>query len=225
LSTAAQSEPLVAIPGGYYADLGHVYYNESKVVIPSVTQVLSAVGIVDYSHVQEDVLEHKRDLGDAAHFACHIIARGDTLDWDTVHEEAVPRVVAFERWMEDSGFVLDVVNGKPQTEVSGIGTAYKMQFGYTFDLRGKVAGKFPFIIDLKCCLDEEISWPVQLSAYAETQPKPDSGPWGRAVVQLKPDGSYKVYTYDNPRDRDVWAWALALETWKRNKGKGLSKAG
>ena len=54
----------------------HAYIQEG-VQIPSVTQILNAVGLVDYSQIPEAILDHKAEIGTAAHAAAHYFDEGD----------------------------------------------------------------------------------------------------------------------------------------------------
>jgi len=233
MATAVQSEPLVTIPGGFYEEASHSYFNESKVVRPSVTQILDSVGLTDLSRVKPEILEHKRKLGDAVHYFCHLLARNPGKHWwevmeDAPHPETEPYCMAFVDFWENAGFEIDVVEGKPQTEISGIHKSYGLEFGYTFDLRGKWQG-FPVIADIKCTYDEEPSWKWQTAAYEMTQPRPEGSPtYGRLVIHLKPDQTYKLVPFKDPQDVRVFAWALGLTyekikhglPWRKESGNG-----
>ena len=219
MSTAAQPDTLVKIPGGFYSEASHTYLNESRVERPSVTQILDSVGLTDLSRVSPETLEHKRKLGDAVHYYAHLVMTDPEVDcWESVHEDCVPYCLAFDEFRSREKFVLDVVEGRPQTEVAGIHKAYGMEYGFTFDLRGRLDG-FPVIADIKCTYDEEPSWRYQLAAYAETQPKPEGSPtWGRMVIHLKRDGTYKLVTFNDPGDRNVFLWSLGIVFTKIKHG-------
>ena len=223
MSTATQPDTLVKIPGGFYSEASHTYLNESRVERPSVTQILDSVGLTDLSRVSPETLEHKRKLGDAVHYFCHLLARNPGKHWydvmeDAPHPETEPYCMAFVDFWENSGFEIDVVEGRPQTEIAGIHKAYGMEFGFTFDLRGKYQG-FPVIADIKCTYDEEPSWAFQTAAYEMTQPRPQGSPtYGRMVIHLKPEQTFKLVTFNDPGDRNVFLWAMGIVFTKIKHG-------
>jgi len=62
-------------------------YTAGGVRVPSVTQVLKLLPLgPDFSRVDPDVLERKRQLGNLVHDACAILDEGDDLDWGALGE-------------------------------------------------------------------------------------------------------------------------------------------
>jgi hypothetical protein len=190
-------------------------YKLGELVVPSVTQVLANVGLVDYGFIKDEVLARASERGDIAHEACAFLDR-DVLDWDTLHPEISPYIFAWERARKDIGFVHEADG----VERSGVHTENGMSFGYTIDRRGKI-GKRPYLLELKCTAEEEASWRIQLAAYALASGTPEGKAfWGVAAVQLRPDGDYRVYDYSEPssQDQKIFLAALALTWWKINHG-------
>lgn len=64
--------------------------------IPGLTSVLTLTGFVDKTWFTEE----GRDRGTRVHAACQYLAE-DELDWATVGEDILPRVKAFERFLEE----------------------------------------------------------------------------------------------------------------------------
>jgi hypothetical protein len=218
------SSVVIPITNGTFNEAFHEYKNENGIVRPSVTQILEGVGLTDLSSVPGDRLEHKRQLGNAVHYATAIEDRckffkGPELDWDTVHESTVPYLVAYERFCDEMEFVPEEI------EQSGIFKVNGMEFGYTRDRVGRMKGlKHRCVLELKCSYREEPAWKYQLSAYEMTIPKAENEYVCRVAVQLKPDTTYKPFLYENPRDRDRFLWALALTHVKIEEGLEWNKS-
>lgn len=195
---------VIKIQGGVFDDVLHEYRTEAGVIIPSVTQVLDSVGLVDYDAVPGKTLERKRQIGDAVHYAARLYLQND-LDWSTVQSSWSGYLMAVLNFIEENEFEAEGV------EQSGIYVANGMPVAYTWDLLGRMKGiKHRVLVELKCAYREEPSWKYQTSAYEMTIPKEKGEYIARVAVQLKKDGSYKPYLYENPRDRDRFLWALAV---------------
>lgn len=235
MSAIAQPASLIQIPGGTFDPVLHQYRNTEGIVRPSTTQILEGVGLVNYDDVPGDTLKHKRDIGDAAHFATHsldicrfcqgILLPDETctkckkhceegsLNWDDVNSEVSPYILAYQRAKKESGMVVE------EAEVSGIGKINGMEFGYTRDRIITMPGiKYRAVLELKCAYKEEKSWKWQTASYERTCPKKENEHIARIGLQLKKDTSFKFYIYEDPRDIDVFTWALALTWTKINAG-------
>lgn len=75
---------------------------------PSVTEVIAAAGIgPDFSgipeHIRAERLERASRIGKAAHAAIDLLEQGD-LDESSLHPLVAPRVVAYQRFLKDTGF-------------------------------------------------------------------------------------------------------------------------
>ena len=72
--------------------------------IPSVTAILAAVGLgPNYNGVSPAVLERKRLLGSALHWAVHYDALS-VLDETSVHPDIQPSLALWRAWLAESGF-------------------------------------------------------------------------------------------------------------------------
>ena len=208
----------VKIANGTFEEKNHEYKNTAGLVVPSVTQVLESVGLTDLDGIPLDTLERKRALGDAVHYATAILDNckffdGPELDWETVHEDAVPYILAYENFQRAGLFEPEEV------EHGGVHTVNGMEFGYTRDRVGKMNGiKYRVLLEIKCSYREEPAWKYQLAAYELTVPKEKNEYVARVSVQLKPDTTFKCFTYEKPRDRDRFLWALGLTYVKIEEG-------
>lgn len=190
----------------------HLYLVGDR-VIPSVTQVLHAAGLsADYSTVAPEVLERKRIIGEYVHKATQYVDEG-SLDLATIDPEIQPYLAAYEQFIKHSGFRSRLVEYRLVGNING------MLCGGTVDREGTMADKL-WIIDLKCIERLYPSFALQTAGYELLLPKPVAPPfhYTRAVLQLRPNGTYKLTTYDDPADRDVFRAALAVTVWKMNHG-------
>lgn len=197
-----------------FKELEHEY-SEAGLVIPSVTQTLASVGIVDYSMVPRAILEHKGEVGRQVHLACQYLDEG-VLDWDTIDPEVLPYVLAYEKFKQCTGFTVEL------NEYRTVATVNGMKFGMQLDRTGHINGK-PYVIELKATAQIHRAWGIQLAAYALGLDRT----WGvglrnRAAVHLKPNGTFAVEPFTDSNERQVFLWALGCTWWKLNNlKKGL----
>jgi hypothetical protein len=188
----------------------HSYLQDGR-EIRSVTQILNDVGLVDYSHIPESVLDHKAEIGTAAHAAAHYFDEGD-LDWNTVDSEVIPYLSAWTKFREEAEFSPRLI------EQRGIATLRGMRYGYTLDREGTLNGK-DTLLEIKCTAGVEISWGPQMAAYELALRAQDGRARQRVAVHLQKDGRYVLIPFNEVADYKVFEWALGIESWKRTKGK------
>lgn len=206
----------------------HEYRELDGTIVPSCTQILESVWPGTYKGIREEIMQRKSSLGTAVDLACHILDTPSegTLDWKSLHEETVGYVRAYERFCREQNFVV------ADSKVQGIATVRGMKYGYEIDKRGFM-GRFATILDTKCAVQEQPLWCLQLAGYEMVQspsqvlrdapcnePNRMMNGWWRCALLLRPDGTYKVYQYRDPRDKDMFLCALACVWWGRNHGLG-----
>lgn len=189
----------------------HEYFNAHRARVPSVTQILEGVGLVDYSHVREEVLEHKAEIGDAAHKACHYHDEGD-LNIATVDPVVLPYVNAWLLFRQEAKFTPELIEHKGIAAVDG------MEYGFTLDRLGMFNGR-PVLIEIKCTAGVEISWGPQLAGYELALRPTTRMALRRIAVHLKPNGKYSLIEYNDAKDYQVFKWALGVESWKWSRRK------
>jgi len=207
----------VNIVGGTFTEENHAYHDARGMRVPSVTQALASVGLVDFSRVRKEVLDRKRLIGTAVHSCCEYIDTpgAGELDWDTVDEAAVGYVLAFERFVEESGF--QVYPG--YVEKAGIHVVHNLAFGYRIDRAGTIrvnGHRLSVLLEIKCGVKAEPTWPLQLAAYGLTPlPPPEGAPtFKRVALQLRKDATFKLFPYDDPNDARHFLSALSLTHFK-----------
>jgi hypothetical protein len=193
---------------------GHVYLKEGGVRVTSVTQILESSGLVDYSHVPDGVLEHKAEIGTAAHAATHYFDEG-RLNWSTVDDEVYGYVKAWEKFKNET----DVEILADGIERRGIATMDGMEYAFTFD-RDVMLNEKPSLLEIKCTAGIEISWGPQTAAYEHALRQQDGKARRRIAVHLKPTGLYSLIPLNDVKDYHIFRAALLLESWKKSRGKG-----
>ena len=211
----------------------HEYREPDGTIVPSCTQILEAIWPGTYEGIRQETLIRKSSLGTAVDLACHQLDTPEqgTLDWNTLHPEAMGYVLAYEKFKREQKFVV------AGSKIQGIATVRGMKYGYEIDKRGFM-GRFATILDLKCAAQEQPLWCLQLAGYelveSPSQALRDAGcddphrmmnGWWRCALILRPDGTYKVYQYRDPRDKDMFLCALACVWWGRNHGLGEGSYG
>lgn len=191
--------------------------------ILSVTQVLESAGLIDYAGAPQAALDYKSDIGTAVHSAVHALATPSEgeLNWETVDPRCTPYIVGFEKFVEETGWTASLV------EYQNCVKLQQGEVGFKTDQVGLIGG-LSAVLEVKCTLDPENSWPIQLAGYVQCLLalgfKPQGSPaYKRLAVQLKPDATYKLHIFDERSDLYVWQWALALATWKANHGYNFEK--
>jgi hypothetical protein len=80
-------------------------------MVPSVTTILSSVGLPDLSMVPAELLEWKAGLGTAVHKATELEDKG-VIDQYELDLATVPYLEAYRRFKEESGFVPTAIEGR-----------------------------------------------------------------------------------------------------------------
>jgi len=190
----------------------HTYLTEGRVV-PSVTQILECAGLVCYDHIPKPILDHKAEIGTAAHAAAHYFDEGD-LEASTVDDEVMPYLSGWIKFRRETNFTAKAI------EQRGIASIDGMEYGYTFDRDGVLNGR-PTLLEIKCTAGIEISWGPQTAAYEMALRAQDGHARHRVAVHLKPNGTYSLISLSETKDYQVFRWALGLEVWKQTKGRGF----
>jgi hypothetical protein len=81
----------------HFEERGHQYTVDGRVV-PSVTQVLEAGGLVNLAGIPPDLLGRVQERGRRVHKAAELLLRGE-LDWGSIGEEDAGYVLALDRFL------------------------------------------------------------------------------------------------------------------------------
>jgi hypothetical protein len=184
-----------------------------EVKLPSVTQILADVGILDASEYRTtkklaDGREvDARTFGTYVHQACHYDDLG-TLDEDTLDAAIKPYLGGYRAFKRDVAFKVllsEVPSYHPQYRYAG-----------TPDKAGLFErGNICAIVDIKTGAPSP--WHrIQLAAYSFIQRWEDCAAPGRFGLYLNESGTYKLIEYKDRQDGQIFLSALAVFNWKRN---------
>lgn len=168
-------------------------------ILPSVTQVLEPYYGLEF--VDRVRLEAAQLFGSAVHEACHLVNL-DLLDHDTLGTWVSAYTRGWERFLEESGFVV----------LASEQRVLHRKLGYAGTL--DTVGMFPdkkkeVIIDIKTGASAPITVGPQTAAYNEAR--------GRRVPRfcclLQPH-AYNLIPLTDIRDFDIFKCALTLHRWR-----------
>lgn len=188
----------------------HRYTHAGRELV-SVTTVLKLAGLVHTDWYTDT----GRMRGTLVHQALEFDDLGE-LDGATLDALLVPYVQAWRRFRAESGFLVVEVDGVPGVEVR---LAHASRgFAGTLDRVGVLNGRLT-IVDIKSGAPQP--WiALQLAGYAELLRAGGNfldpvARIQRVGVFVTADGGYKVQTYTDRDDFDVFDAALAVAQWRR----------
>jgi len=184
----------------------HIYTVDGEVK-PSVSGILEATGISDFSFIPEADREWYFQRGTFVHLAMELLLQ-DRLNWDTVDSRIIGYVRAGEKFIKDTGFKAICIE-RP---------LYHPDFDFcgTPDVTGSFRDGRVVLPDWKSGIVTE---PVryQTAAYAQLcMVNEIACPLERYGIQLKENGKYKMS--DCWIDPEDWTnFAGFLRTYKKQK--------
>lgn len=191
------------MPTLQYNDELHEYTVDGR-RLPSVTEVLKGVGIIDTS--QPWYTPYQRDRGKAIHLACEMLdTPGDGgLDWASMDARIIGYVRAWQTFLMESGAkVLNVERKLWSAEHGFAGTLDRVLWW----------NGLRTVVDIKTGQSEP--WhALQTAAYQIL----DGAATERACVYLRPDGKFRVGVHpmrEAANDRARFLAALATFNAKR----------
>lgn len=184
-------------------------YTVDGIQVPSVTEVLSDVGIIDYSHLPDATREMALDRGRAVHLATQFDDEGD-LDEASIPEAHRGYLEAWRRFRRECRFHPELI------EHRGFHPVHK--YAGTLDRTGNLGGNV-----VNCLLDIKTNdaqeWVrYQLAAYAAFFDSPRK--YIRMSVELHADGSYRLKEFACRHwqsDMNVFVSALNVYRAKRER--------
>jgi hypothetical protein len=185
----------------FFEEDGHVYKTAAGVVRPSITQMMSMVGIYDFSMVKPDVLENARRRGTNVHKWCEEFDVHGFVDETWIADDEMGYFQAWLKFRKEWNPVITKVENRMLRPIAGV------LVGGTPDVEGFI-GANPFVIERKACSAKHPGWAIQTALQEMLiTGKPRVGHIGRMSVQLKPNGNYTAIPYEDSSDGDV---ALAI---------------
>ena len=160
-----------------------------------MTEILKLCGLSDFDHVAPDVLENAKRRGAAVHEWTEWLDEGRVHESDTPSTDIAGYVAAYVAFKREASFE---VSATEQVVISD-----KYRYAGTLDRAGYFrASRNPkerYVLDLKCVATVSPATRLQLSGYALA-----ANIEGRAALQLKPNGTYKLTRYRDAIDLTDW---------------------
>ena len=214
----------MSAPAIHFDADAHEYRVDGVGVVPSVTTVLKAAGLIEFDGVPMRVLEAARERGRRVHLAAQYLAEG-ALDWSTVDPADRPYVEAAARFLEAGA--VDVVAQERRV----FHPVY--QYAGTVDLIGTFHGAW-CVADYKTSAGKpaDLCADLQLAAYAEAlRAEQPIEWWGfepkhpivRLGVGLHADGRFNVEAYRDPADWRDFLACLAVVRLRERRGRAFRK--
>jgi hypothetical protein len=191
------------VPGLQFDEDSHTYA-VNGVPVPSVTQVLQDVGIIDYSAIPDGARAWALERGRFVHQVCQFSDDGDLGEVDPTLQGYLDAWLLFR---SQTGFVPDLIEYRGHNPTYG--------FAGTLDRRGCFPGQSATLLDIKTSVAP--AWTAyQTAAYASFFT--DGGKYRRAAVELHKDGTYRLHEYrcaDYHRHLNIFLAALTVWNVKR----------
>ncbi len=168
-------------------------------VVPSVTQILKSLGLIDATWYTDEA----RDRGSMIHLATALDDRGE-LDESSVDERIAGYLAAWRLFKAESG-----------ASFTDIEIQLYSDYGYagTPDRIGTLRGRSVF--DIKN--GEPEPWhALQTAAYAFGCSAGSAAVMSRYCIYLRDNGTYRLIQHDRSTDIAVWLSCLNLYNWKAN---------
>lgn len=194
-------------------------YTVDGVEVPSVTQILSSAGLVDYAGISQETLRYAAERGTAVHLACQFYDEED-LDPESLDLQVAKYVAAWRQFRLKHDFE---ILGSEQMH---LGELNGLQFGMTIDRLIEWRGRRA-ILDIKCssrihrwCGVQTAGYAIGLESHGTAAQRLSL--YRRLIVQLKPNCTYELYDCEDTEDGEIFAAALAISHWKlRSNGRVL----
>lgn len=174
--------------------------------VQSVTEILDACGLYNFSNVPERHLEAARKRGDAVHEWTDLEDAGHIPAGTDPDPEIAGYVKAYRRWQEESGW-----EGVASEEVV---VCEEYRYAGTLDLRGYCHAydhaAIEIVVDKKCVAAVTPATRLQCMGYAHASKTAGR----RASLQLKPDGRFNFVEYEEPGDLHDWLAAVRMAAFK-----------
>lgn len=181
-------------------------YKLDGLVIPSVTQIIKAAGLINLDYVGPQLLKEKADLGKKVHLTTELYDR-DSLNINELHPTLKEYLDGWIKFKEDYNFT--------PTEIELMSAHHLYKFAGRIDRIGFIA-KDLTLLDIKSGSKQK-SNAIQTAGYAllyDQDKKKTEQIKKRMVVYLLPEG-YRVESHTDPNDKNVFLAALTISNFKK----------
>ena len=197
----------------YFEPSAHAYTDVDGEQVMSITQAITFAGLIDYSAVAPAVLELAAWRGRLVHQAAAILDRGGSLSDYVIPAECEPYVVAYARFVRDMQFRPDPA----WIEKPMVVTLFGIRVAMTPDAVGTIAG-VPTVVERKCTSAFHPSWAIQTAGQALALRSAGVQVRDRVAVQLLKTGKYRMHTFSDPNDFQVFGDSYRVAAWKVKHG-------
>ena len=173
--------------------------------VPSVTETLALAGLVDFGDIPAHVLEKARGRGSAGHAWLQGMETG-VLEGLTPDPTIRGYVNGYLRFRDDKKFEVEAVEQVVRDET--------YMYAGMLDRTGIMDGE-QWLLDIKCVAAVRPESALQTAGYGACLPTPHK----RGVLQLKPDGTYKLHPYTSRNDLHDFLSALRVAWCKIRWGR------
>jgi len=172
----------------------HTYTLDGK-VLPSVTQILQGVGLINFNGIDPGILKKAADFGTAVHQATALDDLGD-LDEESLDPALKPYLEAWRGFRGPMKF--DAIE-QPlcHPDYGFAGTPDRVKWNTIYDIKTGTT-VYP-------------STGIQLAGYSILAGIPTAR---RLAVQLKADGTYQVHEFKDRKDREIFLACLSVYKWR-----------
>jgi hypothetical protein len=179
-------------------------YRVDGIIKPSVTQIITGMGMVDFGAVPKHHLIEGRNRGREVHSIAESFDKGKL-----VIESIDPRLVGyFKGWLK---FCKDY---KPEwLEIEKMYYCKTWDYCMTLDRVGTIGGK-TILLDLKTSEMKVPSHSIQTALYQIGYEESGKKIQGRWVLHLSNDGEYKVEEHKEQSDFSYAVSAVMTYRWK-----------
>ena len=202
----------------------HIYLLDGEPV-PCVSEILRFIHSEVYTKTDKKAMDKAANRGTRIHRACEEIDRKGITECDT---EILQYVSAYVQFLKDHDVTWELI------ETPLLYTMYPCAYAGTLDRYGVVDGK-KMLIDIKSTRSitkkHQLLYATQLTAYSWADRVYIDGKesWkhrgvdSMAILQLKPDGTYKLIEVNS--EDDLWMACLTMHNkfYLTTKRKKVSK--
>lgn len=201
-------------PGLVFDPVEHRYFLDGR-ELPGITRVLRDVGIgpLPQSEIRvADSFAYAAERGKAVHEATALDDRGE-LDEESVDPVVRPYLDAWRRFREESGFrpeptLIEVPLARSDLGFAGTPDRAGILGEDRIVLEIKVTAEMPSWVGLQLAGQRMLAWTTR--EFGAVVPNAVR----RFAVQLRPDGTYRLWEFRDPEDGRVFLACLSIYQWK-----------
>lgn len=198
------------LTGFHFDERNHAYFHDGEQV-PGFTEIATATGFIKENAFWTD---EGRDKGKRLAKSCSQVSL-KTFDWAYVDQDIADEILAYEKWLEETGFVCLLSEAPLYSRLH--------RYAGTLDLFGKFPDGSHAVIDLKRGAAGKAT-ALQTAAYVqlvcESFPKLGLYPFQITRYALRgfSTGRPKMEPYTDRNDLPVWLGLVRAFHWGCNAG-------